>query len=83
MAAWEAVTPLRRARLVREARAVSLGSRVVMMLFGGAIFGGSTAAAVGNLLRLTAGDTSDGVVAGVAGGLGLALLLIGSSGRES
>lgn len=62
---------------------MSLGARVVMLLLGGTIFGGGTTAAVGNLMRLTSGDMTNGVVCGIAGGLGLALLLIGLSARES
>jgi hypothetical protein len=54
-----------------------------MILFGGVIFGGGTAAACGNLMRLTSGDMTNEVTCGVAGGLGLALLLIGSSAPES
>jgi len=53
-----------------------------MILFGGVIFGGGTAAC-GNLMRLTSGDMTNEVTCGVAGGLGLALLLIGSSAPES
>ncbi len=74
--------PLAECLVLRKTAEMSLGSRIVLILFGGAIFGGGTAAAAGNLMRLTSGDMTNGVVSGVAGGLGLAVLLIGSSARR-
>jgi hypothetical protein len=61
---------------------MSLQARVAMILFGGVIFGGATPATVGNLMRLTSGDLTNAVVAGVVAGLGLALLFIGAIARD-
>ena len=61
---------------------MSFHARVVMFLIGGVIFGGATAAEIGNLMRLSAGDMTNAVTSGLVGGLGLALLLIASLARD-
>jgi hypothetical protein len=58
-------------------------ARVVMFVFGGLLFGGGVVAAAGNLMGLASGDMSNALVAGLVGGLGLALLLIARAAHES
>lgn len=62
---------------------MSFGARVIMILFGGVIFGGGTTAIIGNFMRLTSGDMTNAVVAGIVAGLGLALLFIGAIARDA
>jgi hypothetical protein len=55
---------------------MSFQARVIMFVVGGLLLGGGAVAAVGNLMDLGSGDMTNAVVAGLVGGLGLALLLI-------
>lgn len=61
---------------------MSFRARVVMLVVGGVVFGGATASEVGNFMRLSSGDMTNAVTAGVVGGLGLALLLIACLARD-
>ena len=61
---------------------MSLQARVVMLLFGGLLFGGGAVVAIGNLMGVSSGDLTNAVVAGLVGGLGLALLLIARAADE-
>jgi 2-methylcitrate dehydratase PrpD len=62
---------------------MSFRARVVMLVVGGVIFGGGTAAEVGKLMRLSSDDVANAVTAGIVGGVGLALLMIASLARDS
>ena len=55
---------------------------MIMFVFGGLAFGGGAVTAAGNLMQLHSEDMNNAVVAGLVGGLGLALLLIARSSER-
>lgn len=61
---------------------MSFKARVIMFVFGGLAFGGGAVTAAGNLMQLHSEDMNNAVVAGLVGGLGLALLLIARSSER-